>query len=269
MSVSVDGVDIESNLVIPTGQVQEVTTEVNVTDGSMSVGLTPADGSEWILNGLIIAEMMPHVAHVPVFSAIKGEDVTISATISSRVTLNGTRLCYRTDADTEFRETTMSKDGHIVSAVIPGAELAADGFEYYIRTEDEYGSPAFFPSCGSQTPIAVKLAEDSRAPKVVEHERVTSHNSSNPLTLSLKVDSDRNPPDVLLHYRTVDQNADFHIQAMEPIGDGDYRTAIPATDLDPNFDEMYYFELVDEFGNGTFHPDPFTGGRYYVINVRE
>ena len=269
MSVSVDGADVGTNLEIPTGEVREVIAEVSVTDGSLSVGLTPSDESEWILNGLIVAEMKPRVAHLPVFSAVKGEALAINATVSSPSTLNGARVFYRTDGAVEYRADAMSESGHIVSAVIPGAALAGDGIEYYIRAEDEHGNPIFFPSGGSQTPIATKLAEDSRPPMVIEHERVASHSSSNPLTLSLKVDSDRNPPDVLLHYRTVEQNADFRAVAMGRTSDGEFSATIPATDFVPNFDEMYYFELVDQFGNGTFYPDPFTGGRYFVINMRD
>ena len=87
------------------------------------------------------------------------------------------------------------------------------------------------------------------------------------MTLSLKVDDDLDLADVWLHYRTVDQNADFKVISMEKEDDKKYSGTIPASDFDPIFDEMYYFELVDKFGNGSFYPDPFTGGRYYVIKI--
>jgi hypothetical protein len=215
----------------------------------------------------MIAEMKPHLAHLPTYSALKGEDLTISATVTSSSSLRAARLFYRGEGDEEYRDAAMQVDEHVCSATIPGAELAVHTLEYYIQAEDKDGNLSYFPEAGRQSPISVKLADEFRAPEVVEHTRITSHSASGPLTLGLRVDDDSDMADVWLHYRAVDQNAEFRVKPMEKNGDGEYTAVIPASDFDPNFDEMYYFELVDRFGSGSFYPDAFTAGRYYVIKI--
>jgi hypothetical protein len=212
--------------------------------------------------------MKPCLAHLPTYSALKGEDLTISATVTSNSSPRAARLFYRGEGE-EYREAAMQEDKHVCSATIPGAELAADTLEYYIQAEDKDGNLSYFPEAGRQNPISLKLADEFRAPEVVEHTRTISHSASGPLTLSLSVDDDSDMADVWLHYRTVDQNAEFRVKPMEKNGDGEYTAVIPASDFDPNFDEMYYFELVDKFGSGSFYPDAFTAGRYYVIKIAD
>lgn len=252
---------------IPKGEVRQVRAEVRVSSGRLRIDLRPGEWSEWLLNGLIITEMKPHIGHLPIYSALKGTDLTISVTVTSSFPFKGIWLFYKEETAVEYRKADMQGDRFVYSATIARTELNVEVIEYYIETEDEEGNLSYFPEGGKQRPISLKLAEDLKAPKVVEHKKVTAHSSSKPLTLSLKVDDDLNLADVWLHYRTVDQNADFKVISMEKEGDKKYSGTIPASDFDPIFDEMYYFELVDKFGNGSFYPDPFTGGRYYVIKI--
>ena len=268
MNISIDGTDVVSDLKIAKGEIREVEAEADCKGGRLSIGLRPGEGSEWILNALIIAEMKPHVSHLPVYVALKGEEVTINATVTSRSSLRMVRLFYREEGTSEYRDAAMLQDEHVWSAVIPDADHA-DVLEYYIQAEDVDGNLTCSPAEGRQKPISLKLAEDFREPRVIEHERVTSHSASKPLALSLSVADGSRPTDVWLHYRHVDQNADFGVIAMEDNGGGEYSAIVPATDFDSNFDEMYYFELVDQFGNGSFYPDAFTNGRYYVIKIAD
>ncbi|MBA7686357.1 hypothetical protein ES703_94801 [subsurface metagenome] len=115
--------------------------------------------------------------------------------------------------------------------------------------------------------MALLLADELKAAAIVEHEGVLLHKASEPLRLEVKLADDTHVAHVRLHYRTVDQNAEFKVVSMEKTGHRQYTGVIPAADLDPVFDEMYYFEVVDRLGNGSFHPDPFTGERYFVVKV--
>ncbi len=42
---------------------------------------------------------------------------------------------------------------------------------------------------------------------------------------------------------------------------------IPGDDLAPNWDLMYYFEVLAADGSGWFHPDPALAVPYYVVTV--
>ena len=37
--------------------------------------------------------------------------------------------------------------------------------------------------------------------------------------------------------------------------EGEYDAVIPGADIDPKFDLMYYFEVMDNAGNGMIYPD--------------
>jgi hypothetical protein len=42
---------------------------------------------------------------------------------------------------------------------------------------------------------------------------------------------------------------------------------IPPEDLTPEFDLLYYSEVLDKQGGGWFHPDPRTATPYYVVTA--
>jgi hypothetical protein len=67
-----------------------------------------------------------------------------------------------------------------------------------------------------------------------------------------------------LHYREADQLREFHV-AEHPAGrSGEHVLHAPTRFLDAGYDIIWYLELLDVLGGGTFYPDPFTDARYRV-----
>ncbi|GAH48149.1 unnamed protein product, partial [marine sediment metagenome] len=95
MDITVNSTNIISGLEIPKGEVRQVRAEVRVSSGSLRIDLRPGEWSEWLLNGLIITEMKPHIGHLPIYSALKGTDLTIGVTVTSSFPLAGVWLFYK------------------------------------------------------------------------------------------------------------------------------------------------------------------------------
>lgn len=69
-----------------------------------------------------------------------------------------------------------------------------------------------------------------------------------PIRLRLQISPMSNVTVVRLHYRPVNQNTEFKML--------DNTFTIPGKDVSPNWDLMYYFEVLNNEGTGWFDPDP-------------
>jgi hypothetical protein len=70
---------------------------------------------------------------------------------------------------------------------------------------------------------------------------------------------------VRLRYRSVTQYQDYETLPMKRVGESDqYEATIPAAAVNPKFDFMYFFEVMDNAGNGKIYPD-FEKETPYVI----
>ncbi len=71
-----------------------------------------------------------------------------------------------------------------------------------------------------------------------------------------------------LCYRAVNQTLDFKSIEMKPTGSaGEYAATIPAGEIDPTYDLMHYFEIVDSNGRGKIYPDFDVGMPYVITHV--
>jgi hypothetical protein len=70
--------------------------------------------------------------------------------------------------------------------------------------------------------------------------------------------------EVVLHYREADQNRNFRTERLAAGRSGEYVFDVDTLPLDDNYELIYYFEVVDVFGRGSFYPDPFTDARYRI-----
>ena len=83
-----------------------------------------------------------------------------------------------------------------------------------------------------------------------------------PVTLSLRVSPLKDATAVRLHYRAVNQLAKFRTLEA-PAAKAVF--TIPAEHLDPRWDLMYYFEVLNREGLGWFEPDPAAATPYHVV----
>ena len=87
-----------------------------------------------------------------------------------------------------------------------------------------------------------------------------------PLTLALGGTAVTAVKAVRLHYRPLNQLAKFKTLEAAP---GRAVFMIPAEDLTPEFDLLYYFEVIDKQNGGWFHPDPRAATPNYVVGTED
>jgi len=90
----------------------------------------------------------------------------------------------------------------------------------------------------------------------VTHHPITSLAVGTPLKLTIKVHAPAGIKWVHLRYRSVKQHLPYQTLKMLPAGEKDtYQATVPANQIDPKWDFMYFFEVMDNNGNGRIYPD--------------
>jgi hypothetical protein len=108
---------------------------------------------------------------------------------------------------------------------------------------------------------------DTMAP-TIEHERIRVANAGEPLTIAARVADPARIQSVHLRYRHVTQFEDFASLEMQPGPRGMYSATVPAAALSPDWDFMYFFEIVDKAGNGAIWPNLLEEAPYMVVKIR-
>jgi hypothetical protein len=104
---------------------------------------------------------------------------------------------------------------------------------------------------------------------VVVHQPVKTAPVGKPLTITAEVSDPSGVKWVRLRYRSVNQHEDYRTLPMLPAGGIDhYRAVIPAEDIAPAWDLMYFIEAMDNKGNGRIHPDLNQETPYVVVKIQ-
>ena len=104
---------------------------------------------------------------------------------------------------------------------------------------------------------------------VVVHQPVKTATVGKPLTIAAEVSDPSGVKWVRLRYRSVNQHEDYRTLPMLPAGGIDhYRAVIPAEDIAPAWDLMYFIEAMDNKGNGRIHPDLNQETPYVVVKIQ-
>jgi hypothetical protein len=206
------------------------------------------------------------IAHVPQRRAVPGTDLVIQATVTGPKAISGVRVRYRTGQE-GFRQKELASTGPMLHrGVIPAGDVAK-GLAYFIEAADEGGGTVSFPADGKSAPIAVTVTLD-RDPPTVTHEPILSAPASKPLRVTAEVKDPSGVKWVRLRYRGVNQHFDYQTLDMKPTGKGDqYEAEIPADQVKPEWDLMYFIEAMDACGNGRIHPDLERQTPYVVVRL--
>ncbi len=112
------------------------------------------------------------------------------------------------------------------------------------------------------------LTNDIRANFGFLHKKIEKAPTGKPLTVSIKATSPAGIKWVRLRYRGVNQELAYETRLMPPSAEKDtYTVAVPAGQIDPQWDFMYYFEVMDKHGNGTIYPDLNKETPYVIVEL--
>jgi hypothetical protein len=88
------------------------------------------------------------------------------------------------------------------------------------------------------------------------------------LKIEVRVTAARGPKWVRLRYRAVNQTLDYETLPMEAATGSDFfSTTVPAEAIDPKFDFMYFFEVMDREGYGLMYPNFERETPYFIVNL--
>ena len=115
-----------------------------------------------------------------------------------------------------------------------------------------------------------KLVSNANYDKLfqVTHQAVTGVSVGKPLTISVKVSAPAGVKWVRLRYRSVNQEQDYQSLPMDPSGEkNSYQALVPAGQINPKWDFMYFIEVMDKKGNGRIYPDLNKKTPYIIVKL--
>jgi hypothetical protein len=155
--------------------------------------------------------------------------------------------------------------GSRYSGAIPGSAVVP-GLSYTLEVTDAAGEQSTYPGSDA-SPIHVTVTEDD-APPTIEHAPVTKATASQSLRIEATVTDPVGVKWVRLRYRSVNQYQDYHTLEMTSTGEPDsYAAIVPAEQMDPRRDFMYFIEALDNAGNGCIYPDLNIRTPYIVVKL--
>lgn len=266
MWIEVNGVQYTEMFTVPAGQAVQKTIESTAVDGKLKVLFDNATSADWYASTLTVSRIDPLIAHVPVRRLAPGNDLELRATVTGVDPLSRVRAIYG-DSLRGFTAADMQRvTPAIYRVVIPAAKIAG-GASYFLEASDAAGRLAVWPEDGRAHPVAVLVTADDRAP-TLRHAPIASAKPGQPLRIVAEVADPSGIQWVRLRYRGLSQHQDFQLLTMLPTGNGnEYEATIPGDQIEQRFDFMYFFEVMDNAGNGKIYPDLARETPYVVVKV--
>jgi hypothetical protein len=90
----------------------------------------------------------------------------------------------------------------------------------------------------------------------IEHTRIIRLPVGEPLKIRIKVTAPSGIKGIEVNHRSVNQDVDYQTIQMTQTGEpGVYEAVIPASEINPRWDYMYLFRILDHENHGTIYPD--------------
>jgi len=266
MWIVANGMDSTRHFVVPAGEEVKKIFATAVTDGRLNIVFNATSGGTWIVNSLAVKRAGPEIAHVPTRKAAPGAALSINATVGPSEGLASVHLTYGSTEDGYTRVSMQQTGPHRYGAAIPESSVE-EGVAYFIEAADHFGRLATYPRADVTAPIMVTVTLDNEPPTVA-HDPVASWPMGKALSITTEVRDSSGVAWVRVRYRGVNQHQDFRTLVLFPTGQKHtYQAEIPAAHIRPEWDLMYYLEVMDTQGNGTIHPDLEKETPYIVVEL--
>jgi hypothetical protein len=268
MWIEVNGVEYSDMFTVPAGQQVEKTIETSAVDGKLKVLFDNSTSGDWHASTLTVTRIGPLIAHVPVRRVSPGQDLVLRASVTGVAPIFRVRIFYG-DRRGGFAVADMERVAPLLyRALIPQSKVV-EGLSYFLEAADAAGRLAIWPDGGMAHPVPVLVSTDDEPP-VLRHTPVPVARPMQPLRIIAEVEDPSGIQWVRLRYRGLSQHQDFQVLPMLPTGTGNqFQATIPGENIDPKFDLMYLFEVMDNAGNGKIYPDLAKQTPYVVVKVDE
>ncbi len=110
---------------------------------------------------------------------------------------------------------------------------------------------------GRKSPVYKTASRSSQAGIFkISHERVTGLPAGEPLKVWVKVTAPSGIKHLELSHRSVNQDVDYKTITMVKTGEPDvFEATVPAGEINPMWDYMYFIKIFDNENHGTIYPD--------------
>ncbi len=266
MWIELNGVEYSDTFSVPAGQEVQRTMETTSVDGKLMILFDNTTSADWYASTITITRVDPLIAHVPMRRITPGNDLVLHASVGGVAPLSAVRVYYG-DNRHGFAAVDMEQvQPHLYRAVIPRSKIV-EGMSYFLEASDSDGRLATYPENGRSHPIPVLLTTDDQPPSL-QHTPVLTAEPMHPLRIVAEVEDPSGIKWVHLRYRGLSQHQDYQVLNMLPNGNGNqYEATIPGENIDPHFDLMYMFEVMDNAGNGKIYPDLAKETPYVVVKI--
>ncbi|MCU0521944.1 MAG: hypothetical protein MUF84_14790 [Anaerolineae bacterium] len=272
-------IDLETQAIAAWMQIVEAAGDVYASDLMMGLEQAGLSG-HWRDELTTMKQELVEIAHTPVRKASPGHDLEVRATACGPNETFVVRVCFSSD-EHQDRCIPMHPVGPWrYKAVIPG-DAVVPGLHYTLEAVVPSAGTTGRPHAGASTawpepivamrgaaiPIAVIVSDDVEAPKI-HHAAIATAPAGQPMTIRATVQDPSGVQWVHLRYRSVTQFEDYKTLEMLPADEADlYTVTVPAHDVDPRYDFMYYIEAMDTVGNGVIYPDLEIETPYVVVSL--
>lgn len=253
--VTVNGRIVAESLAVPCGELVELRSRHQIDRGQLSVTFRAVDGADWFCSAIVVRPLHPHLAHVPPHVATP--DGPLPLRVSVTAVDAEAEVSLHIEAGDETTSVPMTReDDECFHADVPAHLLAVGAtLRYRFTASTAAGRRAELPpDDGDAGPwFTVRVVTPDRRPPRIHHEPVTSATPGADVTVRASVVADGPVARAVLHYRYANQYHDWRRVAMHESKDG-WSAAIPGDYVIPDWDLMYYIEVVDDTGAGTLAP---------------
>jgi hypothetical protein len=266
MWLEANGSDRTPHFTAPSGQltIQQLTTDVR--DGRLNLLLGNESTGQAILTRVRIYRVENVLAHVPIRSFPENSGMEIRATVSGLQSVrkveavwigsSGDQAVYPLREAAPFRYT----------AALPAELRAMDG-SYFLRATDTTGGEFTCPAQGAAAPIPVRRTIKPIAPEFA-HMPVQNARPGQALRVTAHIRSTHGLRSVTLRYRSVTQYQDyFQVEMRAKPQSDEFYAEVPGEHISAEWDFMYFFEIVDNQGNGWIRPDAEVETPYIVLKL--
>jgi hypothetical protein len=266
MWIELNGVDYSDMFSVPAGHTVERTMETTAVEGKLKLLFDHATSADWYVSTIEIAQVDPLIAHAPARRIAPGASLDIRATVAASDAIKSVQAIVGSQS-LGYRTITLQSDGPIYRTAIPASALKP-GTAYFLQAVDSAGRSSTYPADGRLHPIKVEVTSDDQPP-TLQHQPVRLAEAAQPLRIAAQVQDSSGVRWVHLRYRGLSEHQDYKTLNMLPVnGSGSFETTIPAIDVDPHFDLQYFFEVMDNAGNGRIYPDMDKETPYITVKVK-
>jgi len=134
---------------------------ISSTDGTVRSTLPSVDPADNSIVIAVLPNFSPTITHTPVVSANEGDDINIRARIEDATNIvSKAQLFFRKNGEYNYRTISISASDSIVefNATIPKDSVTANGIEYYLYAEDDFGVNTTFGT--PDDPIEIFVASE-------------------------------------------------------------------------------------------------------------